>query len=74
MATNASWHARHPMPKRATLAERVRWHVAHAKACGCRPMPAYAREASSGGSRGSVREGGPRTVAVELERRKKRPQ
>jgi hypothetical protein len=39
MGLNASWHAKHPMPKRATLTERVRWHVAHAKACGCRPMP-----------------------------------
>jgi hypothetical protein len=36
---NARWHASHPMPKPATLADRVRWHVAHAKACGCRPIP-----------------------------------
>jgi catechol 2,3-dioxygenase-like lactoylglutathione lyase family enzyme len=33
------------MPKRATLGERVRWHVAHASACGCRPMPRTIREA-----------------------------
>jgi hypothetical protein len=39
MALNAIWHAKHPMPKPATLAQRVTWHVAHAKACGCRPMP-----------------------------------
>ena len=39
MALNASWHAKHPMPKPATLEQRVQWHVAHAKACGCRPMP-----------------------------------
>ena len=37
---NAAWHDAHPMPARATLAKRVDWHVAHAKACGCRPMPA----------------------------------
>ena len=37
---NARWHAAHVMPKRATLAERVRWHLAHAKQCGCRAMPA----------------------------------
>jgi hypothetical protein len=28
------------MPARATLAQRVRWHAAHARACGCRAMPA----------------------------------
>jgi hypothetical protein len=37
---NAAWHTSHPMPARATLAQRVDWHVAHAKVCGCRPMPA----------------------------------
>jgi hypothetical protein len=28
------------MPKNATLAQRVAWHVAHQKACACRPLPA----------------------------------
>ena len=37
---NAAWHKAHPMSARATLDERVAWHVDHAKACGCRPMPA----------------------------------
>lgn len=37
---NARWHELHPMPKNPTLAQRVTWHVAHAKQCGCRPMPA----------------------------------
>jgi hypothetical protein len=36
---NAAWHAAHPMPMRSTLAQRVDWHLAHAKACGCRAMP-----------------------------------
>jgi hypothetical protein len=27
------------MPKRPTLAQRVDWHLAHAKACGCREIP-----------------------------------
>jgi|RhiMethySRZTD1v2_1073278.scaffolds.fasta_scaffold10802_2 hypothetical protein len=36
---NARWHATHPMAKNATLDDRVRWHVAHAKVCNCRPMP-----------------------------------
>lgn len=36
---NAAWHKSHPMPKNPSLSDRVRWHVAHAKACGCREMP-----------------------------------
>ena len=35
----AAWHAKHKMPMGSTIAQRVKWHVAHAKACGCRPMP-----------------------------------
>jgi hypothetical protein len=27
------------MPGQPSLAQRVRWHVAHARACACRPMP-----------------------------------
>jgi hypothetical protein len=37
---NAKWHAAHRMPTRATLEQRIAWHVAHAAACACRPMPA----------------------------------
>jgi predicted DNA-binding protein (MmcQ/YjbR family) len=37
---NAVWHRAHPMPVRATTAQRLKWHLAHAKACGCRPIPA----------------------------------
>lgn len=47
MKTNAAWHRAHRMPKNATLAQRVKWHVAHAKHCGCRPMPASVRAAAS---------------------------
>lgn len=36
---NARWHELHPMPKSASLAQRVAWHTAHAKHCACRPMP-----------------------------------
>jgi hypothetical protein len=35
---NASWHKRNPMPPRATAAQRLRWHVAHAKTCDCRAL------------------------------------
>lgn len=37
---NARWHKAHPMPANPTLDQRLRWHVAHAKACDCREMPA----------------------------------
>ena len=37
---NNAWHRAHPMPPRATAAQRLAWHKAHAKACGCRPIPA----------------------------------
>lgn len=40
MKLNAAWHARHPMPPRATVEQRAAWHVSHAKHCGCREMPA----------------------------------
>jgi hypothetical protein len=36
---NAEWHMSHRLPPRASLDERVRWHLAHAKACGCRAIP-----------------------------------
>jgi hypothetical protein len=36
---NAKWHRQHVMPKNPSMAQRLRWHVAHARACGCRPMP-----------------------------------
>jgi hypothetical protein len=37
---NAIWHKKHPMPSRATPQQRLRWHLAHAKACGCRKLSA----------------------------------
>ncbi len=36
---NQQWHAKHTMPRRANLDERIGWHVQHAKHCGCRPIP-----------------------------------
>jgi hypothetical protein len=36
---NAAWHKAHRMPARPSLEQRVTWHVAHAAACGCRPIP-----------------------------------
>jgi hypothetical protein len=39
MKLNAAWHKAHPMPERASLDQRVKWHLAHAKACACRAIP-----------------------------------
>jgi hypothetical protein len=36
---NDRWHIRHPMPRNATLDQRVKWHLAHAVTCGCRDIP-----------------------------------
>jgi hypothetical protein len=36
---NKAWHEQHRLPKNATLEVRIRWHLAHAKDCGCRPVP-----------------------------------
>ena len=38
MNINAEWHAHNKMPKNPTLDQRVRWHLAHARHCGCRPL------------------------------------
>jgi adenine deaminase len=36
---NKQWHEAHRMPANATTEQRIAWHVEHAKACGCRPIP-----------------------------------
>ena len=36
---NRDWHQEHKMPDRATEAERIAWHLDHARNCGCRPIP-----------------------------------
>jgi len=33
---NAAWHKKHPMPKNATIEQRITWHLDHLKHCGCR--------------------------------------
>jgi hypothetical protein len=39
VALNKEWHRLHRMPPRATREQRIKWHVAHAQACGCRAVP-----------------------------------
>jgi hypothetical protein len=36
---NREWHRDNRMPPRATRAQRIEWHAAHAVACACRPVP-----------------------------------
>jgi hypothetical protein len=36
---NAVWHKKHKMPANPSFEERMKWHIAHAKHCGCRPIP-----------------------------------
>jgi hypothetical protein len=36
---NKACHAANPMPPKATLDQRIRWHSEHARACACRPSP-----------------------------------
>ncbi|HLD63102.1 MAG TPA: hypothetical protein VI875_04510 [Candidatus Norongarragalinales archaeon] len=38
MTINAAWHGKNKMPKNATAAQRLAWHLAHAKHCGCRKL------------------------------------
>jgi hypothetical protein len=37
---NKDWHLAHPMPPKATLDQRVAWHLEHARRCSCRGIPA----------------------------------
>ena len=39
MPLNAQWHKKHRMPPRPTLHQRVKWHLEHARECGCRSIP-----------------------------------
>jgi hypothetical protein len=57
---NAAWHRRHPMPKHATLEQRIRWHLGHARACGCREIPPTVRAALRARGIASPRRGGRR--------------
>lgn len=36
--TNRLWHEQNKMPKNPTIQQRAEWHLAHAKACECRPI------------------------------------
>jgi len=36
---NEAWHSAHSMPANPSREQRVSWHLEHAGACGCRPVP-----------------------------------
>ena len=36
MKINKEWHLAHPMPKNATIEQRIEWHLGHLKNCNCR--------------------------------------
>lgn len=40
MKINKEWHLNHLMPKKATIEQRIIWHIEHAQECGCREIPA----------------------------------
>lgn len=44
MKINRDWHAEHPMPKNATIEQRLHWHLAHSANCACREMPLSIRK------------------------------
>ena len=41
---NRQWHEAHVLGQRASLDERVEWHLEDARESGCRPIPARVRE------------------------------
>lgn len=36
---NRAWHAKNKLSEGASEEERIKWHIAHQKNCGCRPIP-----------------------------------
>lgn len=39
MAINKTWHLNNRMPPRATLEQRIAWHLQHYQNCNCAPIP-----------------------------------
>ena len=36
---NKLWHEKNLMPQKATLDQRIQWHIEHQKHCACREVP-----------------------------------
>jgi hypothetical protein len=41
---NRAWHEKNPMPKNPSMVQRIKWHRAHMKNCGCRDVPKSLRK------------------------------
>ena len=39
MALNKEWHRLNRMPPLMTREQRIKWHAAHTRVCGCREIP-----------------------------------
>jgi hypothetical protein len=39
MKLNKEWHLKHHMPAKATLEQRIAWHIEHKLNCSCRDIP-----------------------------------
>ena len=39
MNLNKEWHLKNKMPEKASLDDRIKWHLEHVKNCSCRPIP-----------------------------------
>ncbi|HEY7043421.1 MAG TPA: hypothetical protein VH419_07120 [Nocardioidaceae bacterium] len=53
---NKTWHRAHILRSGASMDERIKWHVAHAKACACREIPKSVREAIAARDEQAARE------------------
>ena len=58
-----AWHQTHPMPVRASRAQRVAWHVEHKLACGCREVPESLKPDVEAGVRRAELRRGPAAAA-----------
>ncbi|MBN8615864.1 MAG: hypothetical protein J0L92_35045 [Deltaproteobacteria bacterium] len=64
---DARWHASHPMPRGASIPQRIQWHLDHQRACGCRPIPLKLRAMIARGTKPSRVPWKPRPVSDEPE-------
>lgn len=39
MKINRGWHQKNHLSKKATLSQKIQWHVDHTRECGCREIP-----------------------------------
>ena len=66
MKMNIAWHTTHPMPRRATMTQRIRWHREHADECGCRPIPDAVKSAMRSRENSRRRVDAARTSQVQI--------